>query len=56
MGAAFNQLNERLTIWRKAHVVKHGTRNVLEALFVAMTVAVISFVVSTYQESQHYGE
>ena len=23
VGAAFNQLNERLTVWRKAHVVKY---------------------------------
>jgi H+/Cl- antiporter ClcA len=45
VGAGFNQLNERLTVWRKANVVKHGTRNVLEALFVAMTAAVIAFVI-----------
>lgn len=45
VGAVFNQLNEHLTVWRKANVVKKAGRNVMEALFVALTVALIAFAI-----------
>jgi chloride channel 7 len=45
VGAAFNALNERLTVWRKAHVVKHAGRNIFEALCMAAVVASLAFAV-----------
>ena len=45
VGAAFNEINKRLTIWRKRHIAPFRFRNVAEVLLVAATVASISFVV-----------
>ena len=37
VGALFNELNKKLTVWRKARVVPHVGRNVAEALLVRNT-------------------
>jgi len=42
-GAAFNQLNYRLTTWRMVYIGSRGTRRFLEVLFVTMVIASVNF-------------
>ena len=50
IGAAFNEINKRLTVWRKRHIVPFHLRNVAEVMLVAATVATISFVVPYFND------
>eukprot|EP00441_Pelagodinium_beii_P043795 CAMPEP_0197639596 /NCGR_PEP_ID=MMETSP1338-20131121/14172_1 /TAXON_ID=43686 ORGANISM="Pelagodinium beii, Strain RCC1491" /NCGR_SAMPLE_ID=MMETSP1338 /ASSEMBLY_ACC=CAM_ASM_000754 /LENGTH=732 /DNA_ID=CAMNT_0043212343 /DNA_START=107 /DNA_END=2305 /DNA_ORIENTATION=- len=42
-GAAFNQLNYHLTMWRMAHIGPRGTRRFLEVLFVVLVISSVNF-------------